>query len=71
LTINSTYQSVNQVANVPAIAQIDTLTLSRNTILGDKLSLMIDSGSVINTSFSGTNTDTLNDFVANINASQT
>jgi hypothetical protein len=32
---------------------------------------MIDSGSVINTSFSGTNTDTLNDFVANINASQT
>lgn len=71
LTINSTYPSTSQVANVPAVAQIDTLTLSRDTILGDKLSLMIDSGSIINTSFSGTNTDTLNDFVANINASQT
>lgn len=71
LTINSAYPSVNQVANVPAVAQIDTLTLSRDTIVWDKLSLMIDSGSVINASFSGTNTDTLTDFVANINASQT
>lgn len=71
LTINSIYPSINQVANVPAVAQIDTLTLSRDTIAGDKLSFMIDSGSVINTSFSGTNADTLADFVANINSSQT
>lgn len=71
LTISSIYTSLNQVANVPAVAQVDSLTLSRDTIVGDKLSLMIDSGSIINTSFSWTNTDTLADFVANINASQT
>lgn len=70
LTIVTTYTSQNQVANVPAQAQIDRITLPRNLIAGDKLDININWNNAT-ASFSGDMNNTLGLFAIAINAAQT
>ncbi len=69
LAINTLYTSVNQVANKPAVAQVDKISLPRTLIQWDKVSINID-WVQINDTFTGTSAITLNNFANLINSAQ-
>jgi hypothetical protein len=67
LTIDGSVTSVNLVANVYAVAQVDSITLQRNLLAGDTLALTF-SGQTIVQAFSGSETDTLAALKATVDA---
>lgn len=69
LAILTTYTSVNQTPNVPAQAQIDSITIPRNLIIGDKLTIDIEWINIVDT-FSWTSAWTLDNFASLINSQQ-
>lgn len=70
LSIYSTIPSVNTVANVPAVTQIDTITLARALIAWDALSLTISGNTIGPVVFSGSQDTTLTNFINTINNAQ-
>ncbi|MDD2487137.1 MAG: Ig-like domain-containing protein [Candidatus Gracilibacteria bacterium] len=67
LNITSATNSVNMVANVPAQAQVDSITLPRAIIAGDMLSINID-GNLITEVFSGSESETLDSFKSKVDS---
>lgn len=70
LNIYSTIPSVNQVANVSAVAQVDKLNLARSIIAWDSISLTVNWNNIGPVDFSWSNNNTLSLFANEINNSQ-
>lgn len=58
--------STNVVANVPAVAQVDSVTVPRDLVAGDVLSISLSGSTLASAAFSGTEADTLNELTAGI-----
>ncbi len=70
LTISTTYSSINKIQNIFAQTQIDSLTLQRNFITWDTITLVLN-WNTYNQVFSGIHITTVNDFISQVNSSQT
>jgi len=70
LNIYSVIPSINQVANVAAVAQVDNINLARTLIIWDSLSININWTNIWPVVFSGSNDSTLADFITTINNTQ-
>lgn len=68
LTINNTTSSINTIANVVAVAQIDQISLLRAPLAGDTISVVID-GTTIDQTFDTDATTTLDALKAQVDAS--
>lgn len=69
ISVNTSYSSVTQTANVPAQAKIDTITIPRTLFPWDSLSVDIDSN-MISTTYTWSSAATIQNFVDAINSSQ-
>lgn len=68
LTINNTTSSINTIANVVAVAQVDQISLLRAPLAGDTISVVID-GTTIDQAFDTDATTTLDALKAQVDAS--
>lgn len=68
LQINSLIPSINQVANVFAVAQVDRVTLQRSLLVNDTLTLTLD-GVTYTQAFTGSEANTLTALQTQINTS--
>lgn len=68
LTVDATLASTNVQPNVPAVAQVDSITVPRDLVAGDVLSVSLSGSTIVSATFSGTEADTVNELAAGIDA---
>lgn len=68
LTVDSTIASVNVQPNVVAVAQVDSVTVPRDLVAGDVLSISLSGSTIASATFSGSEAATIATLAADIDA---
>ncbi|MFB0964802.1 MAG: Ig-like domain-containing protein, partial [Patescibacteria group bacterium] len=68
LTVDSTVSAVNVQPNVPAVAQVDSITVPRDLVAGDVLSVSLSGSTIVSATFSGSESATIAELAAGLDA---